>query len=106
MRAAGIEGEVVTQFVVNADGAGLRQLTPWGLAEDPGSWSPDGRWILFTKPGGKLYVVRPDGSGLQRIPLDTGPGRSSKAQASLKQPRSPWTAPRDRILPGATLARR
>jgi Tol biopolymer transport system component len=63
-------------FVVNTDGTGLRQLTPWGLAEDAGSWSPDGRWILFTKPGGKLYVVRPDGSGLRRILLDTGPGRS------------------------------
>ena len=63
-------------FVANTDGTGLRRLTAWGFAEDAGSWSPDGRWILFTKPGGKLYIVRPDGSGLRRIPLDTGPGRS------------------------------
>jgi hypothetical protein len=35
---------------------------------------PDG--LLFSKHGGKLDVVRPDGSGLRWIPLDTGPGRS------------------------------
>jgi Tol biopolymer transport system component len=46
------------------------------LAQDAGSWSPDGRWILFANPEGNLYVVHPDGRGLRQVTVDTGPGRS------------------------------
>jgi Tol biopolymer transport system component len=63
-------------FVVNTDGTGLRRLTPWGFAQDTGSWSPDGRWILFANPEGNLYVVHPDGRGLRQVTVDTGPSRS------------------------------
>ncbi|MDP9209713.1 MAG: hypothetical protein M3O65_14745, partial [Actinomycetota bacterium] len=62
-------------FVVNTDGTGLRRLTPWGFAEDAGSWSPDGRWILFSNPEGTLYVVHPDGRGLRQVTVDTGSSR-------------------------------
>src|SRR4029453_6504832 len=58
---------------------------------------PDGRWILFTKPGGKLYVARPDGSGLRRIPLDTGPGRSFAFQPG-------WSPNGERIVFSMALA--
>ena len=62
-------------FVVNVDGSGLRRITPWGLADSRrgsgGSWSPDGRRILFGAHG-FLYVVHPDGTGLRPIRLDTG----------------------------------
>jgi Tol biopolymer transport system component len=62
-------------FIVNRDGSGLRRITSWGFpdADDGGSWSPDGRWILFSGrgEGGSLYVVHPDGTGLAKIPLET-----------------------------------
>jgi Tol biopolymer transport system component len=61
-------------FVVNIDGSGLRRIAPWGLGACCGSWSPDGRWILFAG-GGALYVVHPDGTGLQQVRLDTGGSR-------------------------------
>ena len=67
-------------FVENADGTGLRQITPYGLANshDNGMahWSPDGSAILFASEHGSLYVVHPDGGGLRAIPLHMGGGSS------------------------------
>ena len=62
----------VALFVVYVDGSGLRRITPWGLPfwEDGGRWSPDGTNILFDNRK-SLFVVRPDGSGLAKIPLVT-----------------------------------
>jgi TolB protein len=58
-------------FVVNTDGGGLRRITPWGLAQrSGGSWSPDGRWILFQRTGGGLLVVHPDGTDLHEIAVE------------------------------------
>lgn len=31
------------------------------------SWSPDGRWIAFSNSVGQLYLVQPDGEGLQML---------------------------------------
>jgi Tol biopolymer transport system component len=61
-------------FVINLDGTGLHRITPWGLpgSEATGSWSPNGRLILFGNGNGSLYVVHPDGTGLAKIPLATG----------------------------------
>ena len=67
-------------FVVNTDGSGLRRITARNFAEDPGSWSPDGKWILFSNKHGKVFVVHPDGSGLRQIRLGAGPGRYSAYQ--------------------------
>jgi Tol biopolymer transport system component len=68
-------------FIVNTDGTGLRQVTPWGLEAGGGSWSPDGRWLLLglkdfcCSPSwthrGRLFMVHPDGSGLHKIDIDT-----------------------------------
>lgn len=67
-------------FVANADGTGLRQITPYGLANSHANgvahWSPDGSEILFAGAHGSLFVVHPDGAGLRAIPLDTGGGFS------------------------------
>jgi TolB protein len=68
-------------FVANADGTGLRQITPYGLANSHDNglahWSPDGSQILFASVHGpfasaSLFVIHPDGSGLRPITLDTG----------------------------------
>lgn len=61
-------------FVVNLDGTGLRQISPWGFSDDDGSWSPDGTKIAFEHLG-SLFVVHPDGTGLTKISLATD-GRS------------------------------
>ena len=65
-------------FVVNADGSGLRRLTPWSLnAGDRPDWSPDGELILFKAPAkgqhGNLYTIEPDGSGLKQLTHDPAP---------------------------------
>jgi TolB protein len=61
-------------FVVNADGTGLRRVTPWKLrAGDGPDWSPDGKEILFRSPETEdflhcnLFTIRPDGTGLRQI---------------------------------------
>lgn len=61
-------------FVMGADGADPVRITPWGYSFDDHAWSPDGRWIVFQKPYGQLYLVHPDGSELHRVPLDLPPG--------------------------------
>jgi TolB protein len=67
--------------VVNADGTGLRQITPLGFAFLGHSWSPDGRWIVFQRPYGQLYVVHPDGTGLHRIPVELPAGSGAQNPA-------------------------
>jgi Tol biopolymer transport system component len=62
--------------VVNTDGTDFRLITPPNFNGDGGlSWSPDGRWIVFNRPGsGNLYVVHPNGTGLRQLALP-GAGR-------------------------------
>jgi Tol biopolymer transport system component len=63
-------------FVANADGSGLRRITPWKLrAGDHPDWSPDGTRILFGAwgPGpGNLFTIRLDGTGLQQLTHNSG----------------------------------
>jgi Tol biopolymer transport system component len=61
-------------FVMGADGAGPVRITPWGYAFADHAWSPDGSWIVFQRPYGQLYLVRPDGSDLHRVSLNLPPG--------------------------------
>ncbi|MFE7194903.1 hypothetical protein [Kitasatospora sp. NPDC057541] len=76
-------------YIVNADGTGLRRLTPWELrAGDRANWSPDGSRIVFTTypagpdnaPGGGIYTVHPDGTAVEALtpgPSDTTYGIAS-----------------------------
>jgi Tol biopolymer transport system component len=61
-------------FVMGADGTGLVRVTPWGYAFADHAWSPDGTWIVFQRPYGRLYLVRPDGSDLHEVPLNLPAG--------------------------------
>lgn len=62
-------------FLIDPNGANLRQLTPWSLNAGDADWSPDGTQILFRSepqdnddaPGGNLFTIHPDGTGLQQI---------------------------------------
>jgi TolB protein len=51
--------------VVNANGTGLRTLTPQGLDFHP-AWSPDGHQIAFAREA-TLYVMNQDGSHIRRL---------------------------------------
>jgi Tol biopolymer transport system component len=77
--AANFREEQVALFLENTDGTGLQQITPYGLAAPheaaAARWSPDGKEIISETTQGRLFVVRPDGSGLSMIPLDTGTTR-------------------------------
>lgn len=67
-----------TLFIANADGSGERHLLPDSDGMDyDASFSPDGRWVVFTSERDKdgdgqadLWRVHPDGTGLERLTGD------------------------------------
>ncbi len=64
-------GDALTEsvYIMDADGKGVGRLTQsWGQA--PYTWSPDGRWIVYTKDFismATLYIM--DAYGVNTIPL-------------------------------------
>ena len=60
-------------YIVRPDGTGIRQLTRFAgnLEILSSSYSPDGRWIVFSRTGtGRLpdlFVMRSDGSGVRQL---------------------------------------
>lgn len=60
-------------FVSNADGSNAQRVTPWNMAGQEPSWSPDGTLINFrSEPNGEdfigdIYSVKPDGSDLTQL---------------------------------------
>jgi TolB protein len=61
-------------FVMNTDGSGARQLTPWALRAGQPDWSPDGKRILFysnrdgpATVSANLYTIGADGADLSQL---------------------------------------
>jgi Tol biopolymer transport system component len=63
---SGIQQEAV--FRVRADGTHPMQLTPYGMAAEHPTWSPDGRWIVFNDGSSSagthetIWIMRADGA--------------------------------------------
>jgi len=73
-------GRGTALYVVNADGTGLRQITPSGIGALSAQWSPDDRQIAFTSKGRadpQVWVVNADGTGLAKITKGTDRSVSS-----------------------------
>ena len=65
----------MTLYIANGDGSGERPLFPTSGFDYNASFSPEGRWIVFTSERGgsgqaDLYRVHPDGSALERLTDD------------------------------------
>jgi hypothetical protein len=56
-----VTGQQTAVVIADADGSNPRALTGYGSYGDP-AWAPDGQWIAFEE-GGRLMLIRPDGSG-------------------------------------------
>jgi TolB protein len=74
-------------FVVNADGTGLRRITPSRVGALSAQWSPNGEWIAFTQAAriSQLWVVHPDGRDLRKIALHRLDRLDRKAFKKLKR---------------------
>lgn len=72
-------------FTINPDGSGLKQITRLEVRNSsiPGAqqaiWSPDGKAIIFDSDYERtkknvisLFTIKPDGTGLKRVPLYLG----------------------------------
>lgn len=64
------QGGTMNVHVMNADGAGVSNLTRWEHADLSATWSSDGRHVFFMSfrdwPG-QIYRVEADGKDLQRL---------------------------------------
>jgi len=59
-------------WIMDDDGGGLFQVTDDSANDTNPAWSPDGRFIAFDSnrdgtPGDEIYLVEPDGRGLQQV---------------------------------------
>ena len=82
-------------FIVNADGSNPHRILDNTTARDDfPSWSPDGQWIVFTADPVGVFLIHPDGSGVQelmsefngRIDFDWSPGGQTTVLAQYTTP--------------------
>jgi Tol biopolymer transport system component len=68
-----VEGDAGNRiYTVGTNGHDLRLVTTGSADAQAPDWSPDGRWIAFTKNNCKIALIQPDGTDLHRI--DPAPG--------------------------------
>jgi hypothetical protein len=82
---SGSQGGITDLYVVDVDGGNLRQLTNDRAGDLQPSWSPDGKWVVWTT---ERHVLRPDILELGRwqiamINVETGEVRHIPEQAGL-----------------------
>jgi TolB protein len=58
--------------IMRADGSGVRRVTRGPERDVTASWSPDGRWLAFSRVRGEgeapqVWLVRPSGKGAHRL---------------------------------------
>ncbi len=87
------DGEASRIATVSADGSGLRFLTSGGQHHYP-TWSPDGRWILFTgAPFGEtrfdLLVVPADGGTVEPLVTSAADERAGRWAPAVLAGRDP-----------------
>jgi Tol biopolymer transport system component len=55
-------------FIVRTTGKrDVHRITPWSLAAEHPTWSPDGRWVLYNTPEGTIQKVHPSGEHRRTI---------------------------------------
>ena len=72
-------------YIANADGSGERRFLQNSSFEYHASYTPDGKWVLFTSERSGLgqsdiFRARPDGTGIE--PLITSPAVDDAAVSS------------------------
>lgn len=69
--------------------SGPRLLTSGTATDLRANWTPDGQWAVFERLQGglrRLYRVRPDGTGLERLDLDDPAGSNSTGRPAFFAP--------------------
>jgi TolB protein len=65
-------------FVATIGSSAMKQVTAWSLEAKPKvDWSPDGKLLLSRTEDGRVFTIRPDGSGL--TVLTKGPDYCSES---------------------------